>query len=114
MSLLGESAVDITPSTKGTPIPDWGYVPAGRAKGQIADVAEQAQQSVAEITRLVTDIRAGKGTVGKLMTDDRLYNDLQQFVASAGELTRGIREGRGTLGKLMNDPKAANALEGAR
>src|SRR5947207_2557036 len=26
VSLLGESAVDITPSTRGTPIPDWGYV----------------------------------------------------------------------------------------
>ena len=42
VSLLGESAVDITPSTKGTPIPDWGYVPAGIAKGGIADVAAQA------------------------------------------------------------------------
>ena len=111
VSLLGESAVDITASTRGTPIPDFGYIPAGRAKGQIADVAEQAQQSVAEITKLVTDIRLGKGTVGKLMTDERLYSDLQQFVASAGELTRGIRDGRGTLGKLMNDPKTANALE---
>jgi phospholipid/cholesterol/gamma-HCH transport system substrate-binding protein len=111
VSLLGESAVDITPSTKGSPIPEWGYIPPGRAKGQIADVAEQAQQSVAEITKLVTDIRVGKGTVGKLMTDERLYNDLQEFAASAGELTRGIRSGRGTLGKLANDPKAAAALE---
>src|SRR2546427_7945122 len=42
VSLLGEGAVDITPSTRGTPIPEWGYVPLGRAKGQIADVAEQA------------------------------------------------------------------------
>jgi len=111
VSLLGESAVDITPSSKGTPIPDWGYIPSGHAKGQIADVAEQAQQSVSEITKLVTDIRVGKGTVGKLMTDEQLYNDLQAFVASAGDLTRGIRDGRGTIGKLMNDPKTANALE---
>lgn len=111
VSLLGESAVDITPSTKGTPIPEWGYVPAGIARGGIADVAAQAQQGAAEITKLVTDIRMGKGTVGKLVTDERLYNDLQQFVASAGELTREIRDGRGTLGRLANDPKAANALE---
>lgn len=111
VSLLGESAVDITPSTKGTPIPDWGYVPAGAAKGQIADVAAQAQQSVAEITKLVTDIRLGKGTVGKLMTDEALYTELHQFTAAASELTRGIRNGRGTLGKLATDPRAANALE---
>src|SRR6185295_13069485 len=107
VSLLGESAVDITPSTKGTPIPEWGYVPPGITKGGIADVAAQAQQSVAEITKLVTDIREGKGTVGKLMTDERLYNELQGVAASAGELTRGLRDGRGTLGKLITDPKSA-------
>jgi phospholipid/cholesterol/gamma-HCH transport system substrate-binding protein len=111
VSLLGESAVDITPSTKGTPIPEWGYVPAGTAKGSIADIAAQAQRSAAEITGLVSDIRTGKGTVGKLMTDERLYNELQEFVGSAGALTKGIRDGRGTLGKLATDPKAANALE---
>src|ERR1700759_4190261 len=34
VSLLGSSAVDITPMTSGTPIPEYGYVPQGRAKGQ--------------------------------------------------------------------------------
>jgi phospholipid/cholesterol/gamma-HCH transport system substrate-binding protein len=111
VSLLGESAVDITPSTQGMPIPDWGYVPPGHAKGQIADIAEQASNSVAEITKLVTDIREGKGTVGKLMTDDRLYADLERFVGTAGDLSKGIRDGRGTLGKLVSDPKVADALE---
>ena len=111
VSLLGESAVDITPSVQGTPIPEWGYVPPGSSKGQIADIAEQASQSVAEITKLVTDIRLGKGTVGKLMTDEQLYTELSQFAATAGELTRGIRDGRGTLGKLVTDPATANALE---
>ena len=111
VSLLGESAVDITPSTQGTPIPEWGYVPPGRAKGQIADVAESAQQGISEITKLVTDIRGGKGTVGKLMTDDQLYVELRQFTQAAGDLTRGIRDGKGTLGRLVTDPKTANALE---
>jgi phospholipid/cholesterol/gamma-HCH transport system substrate-binding protein len=111
VSLLGESAVDITPSTKGTPIPDGGHVTPGIANGGIADVAAQAQQSGAEITKLVSDIRTGQGTVGRLMTDEQLYNDLQAFAASAGDLTRGIRDGRGTLGKLMTDPKTADALE---
>jgi phospholipid/cholesterol/gamma-HCH transport system substrate-binding protein len=111
VSLLGESAVDITPSTKGSPIPDWGYVPHGRAKGQIADVAEQASSGIAEITGLVRDIRQGKGTAGKLITDDRLYAEVQQFVATAGELVKTVNEGRGTLGKLVKDPQTANALQ---
>jgi len=39
VSLLGESAVDINPSTEGTPLPEWDYVKQGGARGQLADVA---------------------------------------------------------------------------
>ena len=56
-------------------------------------------------------MRAGRGTVGKLMTDEQLYAELNRFVASANDLTDGIKQGRGTLGKLVNDPATANALE---
>jgi len=111
VSLLGEGAVDITPSTAGTPIPEWGYVPLGRAKGQIADVAEQALTGIEEITKIVRDVGSGKGTVGKLMTDDRVYVELQQLAETAGQMTRELQQGRGTLGKLLKDPKSANALE---
>ncbi|HTK30200.1 MAG TPA: MlaD family protein [Vicinamibacterales bacterium] len=111
VSLLGEGAVDITPSTTGTPIPDFGYVPAGRAPAQFSDLTEQASQGIDEINKLAHDIRTGHGTVGKLMTDDRLYNELHQFVASANDLTSGLRRGQGTLGRLLKDPKAAQSLE---
>jgi phospholipid/cholesterol/gamma-HCH transport system substrate-binding protein len=109
ISLLGESAVDITPAA-GTPIPDYGYVKSGRAKGSIADVSEQATGAAEEISGLVKDIRAGKGTVGKLMTDEQLYAELRAFTASANGVTDAIRQGRGTLGKLVNDPATVNAL----
>src|SRR3954463_6269100 len=111
VSLLGSSAVDIIPSTAGTSIPEYGYVPQGRAKGQFADIAEQASGTIDEVTGLVHDLRGGKGSAGKLITDDRLYNDLQQFVATAGQMTREIQQGRGTVGKLLKDPKAAQSLE---
>src|SRR5919199_3950749 len=59
VSLLGTSAVDITPATSGTPIPDYGYVPQGRSKGQFSDIAEEASAGLDQITQLVTDMRAG-------------------------------------------------------
>src|SRR6185503_21380016 len=71
ISLLGEGAVDITPSTSGTPIPDYGYVPSTKPKGQLADAVELASTGIAEFTKVLQDVREGKGTVGKLMTDDR-------------------------------------------
>jgi phospholipid/cholesterol/gamma-HCH transport system substrate-binding protein len=111
ISLLGESAVDINPSGQGTPIPEWGYVPSGRPPALLSDITDQAGQGIAELTSLIHDVRSGRGTVGKLMTDERLHNELQRFVATAGDLTDGLRQGRGTLGKLLNDPRSANALE---
>src|SRR3954463_15393170 len=111
VSLLGESAVDITPSTKGTPVPEWGYVRSAPAGAQLSDITETAGRGIEQITALVQDVRAGRGTVGKLMTDDRLYAQLQEFVGTAGDLARGVREGRGSIGRLLNDRKAADALE---
>ncbi len=111
VSLLGESAVDVTPSTKGTPIPDFGYIPQGHGPGQLSDVTAQASQGIEEITKVVQGVRQGRGTVGKLMTDDQLYVELHRFIATAGDVTRTIREGRGSVGKFVNDPKVADALE---
>jgi phospholipid/cholesterol/gamma-HCH transport system substrate-binding protein len=111
VSLLGSSAVDITPMTAGTPVPEYGYVPQGRSKGQFADIAEQAAGTIDEVTGLVHGLRQGKGTAGKLITDERLYDELEQFVATAGQMTREIQQGRGTVGKLLKDPKTAQSLE---
>jgi phospholipid/cholesterol/gamma-HCH transport system substrate-binding protein len=111
VSLLGESAVDIAPSASGTPIPEWGYVPTGPAPRQLSDLTDSAGQGITQLTELIQDVRAGRGTVGKLMTDEQLYSELTKFAATAGELTSSIRLGQGTLGRLITDRKAADALE---
>src|SRR4051812_49027928 len=61
VSLLGESAVDITPETSGTPIPEWGYVPQGRAAAALSDMTDQASQGIAELTGMIHEIRTGRG-----------------------------------------------------
>jgi len=110
ISLLGQGAVDITAATRGTPIPEWGYVPQGRTPAALSDVADQASQGIQGLTQLITDVRAGKGTVGKLLTEDQLYNELKAFTGTAAEVVRGIQQGQGTIGKLLKDPKAADSL----
>jgi len=110
VSLLGESAVDIKPSSRGTPIPEWGYVRTGPAAMQIADLTNEAGEGITQLTALIGDIRGGRGTVGKLMTDEALYLELHRLVTSMGDLTDGIRNGRGTISQLLNDPRTANEL----
>jgi phospholipid/cholesterol/gamma-HCH transport system substrate-binding protein len=111
VSLLGLGAVDISASSSGTPIPDWGYVRTGKTAAALSDVTTQASEGISELTGLIKDARGGRGTVGKLMTDQQLYDELQRFVSTAGDVTRTIRQGKGTAGRLINDPKIANSLE---
>jgi phospholipid/cholesterol/gamma-HCH transport system substrate-binding protein len=111
ISLLGESTVDITPSIKGTPIPDGGYVPSGHPVALLADVTDQAGAGIQQLTGLVEDMRNGKGTLGKIATDDQLYNELERTVATMHDLADGIKQGKGSVGKLLSDKTTADELE---
>jgi phospholipid/cholesterol/gamma-HCH transport system substrate-binding protein len=110
VSLLGESALDVTAATEGTPIPEDGFVPSGRTPGQLADVAEGATRTLEQATALIKDIRAGRGTIGKLFTDDALYREVEGFVGAAEAVANSLRAGRGTMGRLMNDETAYREL----
>jgi phospholipid/cholesterol/gamma-HCH transport system substrate-binding protein len=111
VSLLGEGAVDITATTTGQPIPEGGFVPSDPLPPQLSDVTAQANKGIEELTALIADVRAGKGTAGKLMTDEQLYVELRQFTAAAREVTEGLQRGKGTLGQLLNNPESARQLE---
>lgn len=111
ISLLGEAAVDITASSGGTPIPEWGYIRSGPTAGSIAEVGEQASRGIEALTELLRDTRAGRGTLGKLITDDSLYVEMQSLISAVEDVVQNVNQGRGTLGRLANDPAAAKALE---
>jgi phospholipid/cholesterol/gamma-HCH transport system substrate-binding protein len=113
VSLLGEAAVDITPSSKGTPIPEWGYVATGPAAGSIAEATAKVTEGLEEATQLLRDIRGGRGTVGQLVTNDSVYRELEGFLNSAEQLTTQIGRGQGTLGRLNTDPALYNQAEAA-
>lgn len=110
LSLLGEPVVDISPSSEGTPIPDWGYVRASQTPRQLADVAENASLSLQEATRLLAGVRSGRGTVGRLFTDDALYREIQEFVAAAERVAEQLASGQGTAGRLIKDPAVYESL----
>jgi phospholipid/cholesterol/gamma-HCH transport system substrate-binding protein len=113
VSLLGEAAVDVTASSRGTPIPEWGYVRSGPAAGSLSDVAEKASAGIDQISALVTDIRGGRGTIGKLFAEDTLHEDLTALLAAYEDVARNLTSSRGSVGRLLNDPTMAKSLEGS-
>jgi phospholipid/cholesterol/gamma-HCH transport system substrate-binding protein len=110
LSLLGESLVTIKAAPGGTPIPDWGYVPTADT-GSMASITDTASKTLESANLIIADVRAGRGTLGKLVTDDALYTELNQLVASAGDVTQRLSQGKGTVARLINDPAAFDALK---
>jgi phospholipid/cholesterol/gamma-HCH transport system substrate-binding protein len=104
LSLLGEPTIELSPASQGTPLKDGDFIQSARTPGQISDVAENATQTLEQTTALIKEIRSGKGTVGKLFTDDQVYREINQLVASAAAVTNALNQGKGTLGMLVRDP----------
>ena len=113
LSLLGEPVIDISPSMQGRQLQNGDFLPAGRAPGQLADVAEGATQSLQQVTGILQDIRSGKGTVGKLFTDDQIYKEVNGLIDSAGVVASELARGRGTMGMLIRDPAAYTRFNNA-
>jgi len=110
LSLLGQATVDVTAAPGGRPVAEWGYIPSIRVS-QLSAVATTANESLEQATRLMEDLRAGKGTAGRLLTDDSLFLEMRQLVSAAGAVANNLSRGRGTVGRLINDPAAGRALE---
>ena len=111
LSLLGAAVVDVYPASTGTPIQDWGYIKSRRPYGQLGDVADAASKGLAQATGLLADVRAGKGTVGRLFTDDQLFENINEFVGSAEGVVTAINKNKGTIGRLVNDPVVHESLK---
>ena len=63
---------------------------------------------VSNLDSVLKDLSEGKGTLGKLLKDESLYNELDGAFGGIKDLTTSIKEGKGTFGKLMNDDSLYN------
>lgn len=57
---------------------------------------------------VLSQAASGRGTIGKLLKDDSLYNQARDTLASLNEISASINKGKGTLGKLLKDETLYN------
>ncbi|HEY6128759.1 MAG TPA: MlaD family protein [Candidatus Acidoferrum sp.] len=112
--LLGNRYVNITRGFTGVQLKDNQEVP-GSAEQNLADVMASMQTVTTDIHGLIQNLQTGKGTLGKLFTDDQAYNNLNGLLAKGNDVVADIQKGRGTLGKLVTSDemygKANQALD---
>jgi phospholipid/cholesterol/gamma-HCH transport system substrate-binding protein len=53
----------------------------------------------------------GNGTLAKLVNDDKVYRDLSAAMANVRTATDNLRTGEGTAGKILNDKELGKKLE---
>lgn len=64
---------------------------------------ESTREMLKRIDGLVSVIEEGKGSIGKLIFDEQLYNNLNGTVVETRKITEQINTGKGTLSKLLYD-----------
>jgi phospholipid/cholesterol/gamma-HCH transport system substrate-binding protein len=115
-SLLGnEMLINITPGTGvGSPVQENAILPSSSSNTvndfatSGTDLAQRLSKLSDEISGIVKDVKAGKGTVGRLFSDEALYNNLNATILETEDVMRKVRSGNGSAGKFVNDPALYN------
>ncbi|HEV8189087.1 MAG TPA: MlaD family protein [Pyrinomonadaceae bacterium] len=115
-SLLGnEMLINITPGTAvGQPVADWALLPSSSSNTvndfatSGTDLAQRLSKLSDEINGIVKDVKEGKGTVGRLFSDEALYNNLNATIRETEDVMQAIRSGNGSAGRFINDPALYN------
>jgi phospholipid/cholesterol/gamma-HCH transport system substrate-binding protein len=115
-SLLGnEMLINITPGTSmGQPIQDGAVLPSSSSNTvndfatSGTELAQRLSKLSDEIGLIVKDVREGKGTVGRLFSDEAIYNNLNATIRETEDVMRQVRSGNGSAGRFVNDPALYN------
>jgi len=115
-SLLGnEMLINITPGTAvGQPVKDYTILPSSSSNTvndfatSGTDLAQRLSKLSDEISSIVRDVKEGKGTVGRMFSDEALYNNLNATIRETEDVMRQVRSGQGSAGRFLNDPALYN------
>lgn len=115
-SLLGnEMLINITPgSAVGQPVKDGDTLPSSSSNTvndfatSGTDLAQRLSKLSDEISSIVQEVKQGEGTVGRLFTDEALYNNLNATIRETEDVMKELRSGRGSAGRFINDPALYN------
>lgn len=94
LGILGEKYLEIFPGKNKDFLKD-GAVLSGKDPVSMEDMTSQFKQLADSFTVVMDRLKNGEGTVGKFLTDDSIYNNLEEFTADI----------KANPWKLMNRPK---------
>ncbi len=115
--LLGNRYVNISLGITGVPLKDGQEVPGTEEKAmkevveRSADMLGNLQALSENVQELINGVKAGKGSLGKLLTDDQAYNHLNNLLSRGDVMLANIQAGQGSLGKLVASDEMYNKVD---
>lgn len=120
LGLLGDKILDISPGSPRSAVLQPGDTVPSVPTTDYEAVMEQASGAVADLVQLTHDLRAitggiarGEGTMGQLITNRTLYDQLTTSLTQLNTLLAKMQRPTGTFGRLMDDPTLYDHLNGA-
>jgi len=117
--LLGDQLVEITIGSPSYPVLADGSTIPTRPAPDFSALLKGVSQAVLTLGDFVNTLKVtaeklekGGGTLGRFLTDDRLYRELLSVVTELKKTTEELNRGKGTLGRLLTDPTLSRELEG--
>src|ERR1700723_4263544 len=118
--VLGETYVDVNSAqAKGPEARDGDVLPA-RDQPELQDVVRATQGTLENmdallkrVDRIVAFIESGQGSIGKVIYDPALYNQLNATVLEFKGLVDDVQSGKGSLGPLLTSDEAYKKLMAA-
>ena len=117
LGLLGDKVFDITPGTpRSSVLQDGDTLRLGEALDyeavlvQASGALDQVVSLTGSLQKVADGVVQGEGTVGQLLTNRDLFDNLNSTLATTNNLLARLQNPRGTVGQLLNDPTLYNNL----
>jgi len=114
--LLGNRYVDIDRGYVGRVLQNDEEIP-GREEKALKEVVERSADLMDDLSAItkqasavLTDVRNGRGSLGKFMVDEAAYNHLNSTLGNLDHMMSDVQAGKGTLGKLVTDDEMYNRV----
>jgi phospholipid/cholesterol/gamma-HCH transport system substrate-binding protein len=74
-------------------------------------ILENLEETMAHLESVTGDLADGRGTIGRLMKDEKVYENIVALTDDMRTLTASLEKGEGTLGQLMKDDSVYASLK---
>ncbi|MGD9014592.1 MAG: MlaD family protein [Candidatus Omnitrophota bacterium] len=105
LGLLGEKYIEIVPPRKYKKFYRPGEIIVGTDPIMMHHWVDEGEKILGDLKEIIIKLKEGEGTAGKILNDDKLYQELEGLISD-------IRQAKqGTIGRLLYDDTLYKELE---